>query len=409
MGLTRKNNVLIITQPEYPVPPVNDGAQSIVINDTVRHIDSSLYTVISLYSPKLNGVFFDKHKFHIVNNHKFIFRAVRKILVAVKRLHYINSTRYADLLVGIYLLSLRKPIDTLVVHSTKMNWLIELKRWFPRVKVISYHHSSEDQNCPSDVLKKVIEQIDAHIFVSRFGEEAFKIKAEEALPGKRLETRTIQNGINLNQFKTYPNERIGWKNKYGLLEERVTLLFAGRIIPRKGLHLLLEALQQLDEEISDRVQLVISGGADFFKNDPTPYVCEVKDKILELRSKMHIVELGYTPHKEVHELFAVADIFLFTSIEPEGSPLSLIEALASGLPVITSGIGGISEIVDHGVTGFILDTPLQASQLKDGIFRMVNDTQLRMELKENAIRLSHKKFSSQRMVNDFTNAMNLIN
>lgn len=408
MKLAKKNSVLIITQPEYPVPTVNDGAQSIVINDTVRHIDFPSYTVISLYSPKLKKVLIDKSKFRIVENHKLVFKIIRKILVAVKRLHNISSTRYADFLVGIYLLSLRKPINAFVVHSTKMHWLLELKRWFPGIKVISYHHSSEDQNCPADVLKKVIEQIDAHIFVSRFGEEAFKIKALEILPGRKLNTRTIQNGVNLNQFKTYPDKKIEWKKKYGLLEERVTLLFAGRIIPRKGLHLLLEALDQLDAENSIRVQLVISGGADFFRNDPTPYVSEVRDKILQLRSKMHLVELGYTPHKEVHELFAVADIFLFTSIEPEGSPLSLIEASASGLPIITSGMGGISEIVDHGITGFILDSPLRANQLKDSVSRLVNDAQLRMELRENAIRLSQKKFSSQRMANEFIDAINQI-
>lgn len=408
MKIINKNRILIVTQPDYPVPPVNDGAQSIVIHDTLTNIDSSSFSTISLYTDKLESVSFDKNKFRIVNNRSIIFKILKKFLFTVKPSKYIQSSRYRDLLVGIYLLNLRNRQNVFVVHSTKMHWLLEIKRWFPKIVIISYHHSSEDQNCPLDIFKLVVEQIEGHIFVSDFGETVFREKALEVLPAKILKSIAIQNGVNLDQFKHYVELKAEWRKKYYLMGEKVTLLFAGRIIPRKGLHLLLEALGLLDLETRGQIQLVVSGGADFFKNDPTPYVQEVKNKILALKATLHISELGYIPHKQVHELFAVSDLLIFTSVEPEGSPLALIEAAASGLPVIASGIGGIDEIVEQGASGFILDTPLSSVQLAESIAMVVNDSALRERLSKNAFQISRQKFSAKRMATDFLNAVNHI-
>jgi glycosyltransferase involved in cell wall biosynthesis len=397
----KQKHILIITQPDYPVPPVCDGAQSIVIYDTVKNIGTKGIATISLWNKKLEGTVFDQNTFHIVRNDRLLFRMIRKVVVKIKKMKFLQSIRYADMIVGIYLYSLRNPVSTLVVHSTKMNWLLELKRWFPHLTIVSYHHSSEDQNCDTDVFRMVVDRIDAHIFVSKYGQQVFEEKAGIVSPGKKLKTRVIQNGVDLQIFKPTPERRKELQTKFNLSADKVTLLFVGRIIPRKGLHVLLEALQLFPADVLGKVQLLIAGGSDFFKQDGTPYIIEIKKAISLLRERMAILESGYIPHSEVNELFKVADVFVFTSIEPEGSPLSVIEASACGLPSVVSGVGGINESIQHEKTGLVLDFPLQTSQLSEYLIRLIANPLLRATLGNNAREYAERQLSSERMAVDF--------
>ena len=399
------NKVLIVTQPEYPVPPVNDGAQSIVIYNTVQHLDGSRFKTISLWNEKLKNISIDKTKFHFVKNQSLWFRIIRKIILKVKRMKYIQSARYGDLLIGIFFfLSIHRNY-VLVVHSTKMNWLVELKRWFPKTMIISYHHSSEDQNCSNDMLKLVTEKVDSHIFVSHFGQKEFLDKAKQVAPSKNLMATTIQNVVDLTVFKPYPESKNELRVKLGIPTDCITLLFAGRIIPRKGLHILLEAIDFLSPMECQKLQLVIAGGSDFFNNETTEYIQGINRRIEELRLKVNIIQLGYIPHSKVHELFRASDIFAFMSVEPEGSPLALMEAAACGLPVIASNIGGIAEIVKHEQTGYWVDVPLDPRQIGDYVVRLVEDQDLLKNLGANAISLSMQQFSAERMALDFQNTI----
>lgn len=399
------NRILIVTQPEYPVPPVNDGAQSIVIYNTVQHLDGSRFKTISLWNERLKNTSVDKAKFHFVKNHSLWFRVIRKIILKMKTMKYIQSARYGDLLIGIFFfLSIHKNY-ALVVHSTKMNWLVELKKWFPKTKIISYHHSSEDQNCSNDMLKLVTEKVDGHIFVSHFGEKEFLSKAKQVAPSKNLVTATIQNGVDLTVFKPNPESKNELRVKLGIPSDRITLLFAGRIIPRKGLHILLEAIDLLSPMECQRLQLVIAGGSDFFSNETTEYMLGINRRIEELRLKVNIIQLGYIPHSKVHELFRASDIFAFMSVEPEGSPLALMEAAACGLPVIASNIGGIAEIVKHKQTGYIVDLPLDPQHICGYVLRMMKDDDLLKNLGANAVNLSKQQFSAERMTLDFQNTI----
>lgn len=399
--LGSSNRILIVTQPEYPVPPVNDGAQSIVIYNTVQHLDASQFKTISLWNDKLKDIGVDKTKFHFVKTGSLWFKIIRKIILKAKKMKYIQSARYGDLLIGIFLFLSFQRNYILVVHSTKMNWLVELKRWFPKTIIISYHHSSEDQNCSNDMLKLVAEKVDSHIFVSHFGEKEFLRKAKEVTPSINLKAVTIQNGVDLSFFKPYPESKDELRVKLGIPADRLTLLFAGRIIPRKGLHILLDAIDLLSPIDTQKLQLVIAGGSDFFSNETTEYILNINKRIEELRLKVNIIQLGYTPHSKIHALFMASDIFTFMSVEPEGSPLALIEAAACGLPVIASGIGGISEIVKHEQTGYMVDVPLDPRQVADYLLRLMKDKSLLRNLGVNAVILSKQQFSAERMALDF--------
>lgn len=385
------------------MPPVNDGAQAIVIYDTILSLTGLRPFVISIHREKAKGSI-DANIIHFSSNH-FAFRLVKAFLRYFIGTKFIRSSKYLSLLTGITLMKLRHSISVIIVHSTKMNWLLELRRWFPSTRIVSYHHSSEDHLCSPDIFRNVVDSVDGHFFVSDYGRIAFLNEAARIGINRKVKAWTIQNGVRLEQFKRYPNDVMGWRTLFKVDPEKVTILFAGRVIPRKGIDLLLGAIDLLDSICLTKIQLIIAGGTDYFNQETTPYRVAVAEQITRLREKIPIGELGYVSHANIHKVFAVSDIYVFPSIAPEGCPLGLIEAASMGIPVISNSIGGIDEIVENGVTGILIEEPFTSVKLSEALNKMVVDIGMRNQMGDAAYELSRRKFAASRMAHDFERAL----
>ncbi|MGQ9882326.1 MAG: glycosyltransferase, partial [Armatimonadota bacterium] len=128
-------------------------------------------------------------------------------------------------------------------------------------------------------------------------------------------------------------------------------LFAGRLSEEKGIRVLLEAWQTLPEAY----RLVIAGDG--------PLASLVQDA----QQKMpNIAWLGTVPHTEVMRLMQEASILVFPSIGYEGLSMSLIEAMAVGLPIVASGHGSMSSVVENRVSGWLF-TQGDAPSLREAV------------------------------------------
>ena len=96
-----------------------------------------------------------------------------------------------------------------------------------------------------------------------------------------------------------------------------------------------------------------------------------------------VLFLGGVNHENIPELMSAADIFVLPSLS-EGFPLVLVEAMASGLPVIATNVGGLPEIVKEGETGFLVPSQ-DSKQLAQRIIRLIGDNELRQTMRTNAI------------------------
>lgn len=123
-----------------------------------------------------------------------------------------------------------------------------------------------------------------------------------------------------------------------------TVLFAGRVIPRKGVPVLLRAMHRLKQHMP--CHLLIAG-----RGKP-PYVRQLK--ALARRLGVSVSFLGNIPHGEIHTLYQAADCFVCPSQQHESFGLVNVEAMASGLPVIASSNGGIREIITSGHNGYLV-------------------------------------------------------
>jgi len=178
------------------------------------------------------------------------------------------------------------------------------------------------------------------------------------VPPDRIQS--IPNGTDPNQFCPLPRDRaLALRGKLSLATDRVIVVYTGRLIGSKGLPLLLEVWNELVAHNKD-IQLVLVGTGEGSHDS-----CES-----ELRTyvKLHSLKdsvLFTGEVSNVHEYLQASDIFVFPS-EHEGFSLSLVEALACGLPSVVTSVGVASELIENYKTG-ILVNPKDKEGLKGAL------------------------------------------
>jgi glycosyltransferase involved in cell wall biosynthesis len=147
---------------------------------------------------------------------------------------------------------------------------------------------------------------------------------------------TLRNGVDLELFA--PADRASARAALGL--DRFTLLSVGNLIPRKGHHLIVEAMQRLTD-----CQLLIAGGGP------------MRDELVRLAKELRVSErvrlLGDIPHAQLPAVYSAADALVLAS-EREGWANVLLESIACGTPVAASDVNGTSEVVRSDAAGRLI-------------------------------------------------------
>ena len=155
-------------------------------------------------------------------------------------------------------------------------------------------------------------------------------------------SRVIRNGVDTAVFKIRPKQPL--RKKLNLPLNKTLVLFVGWLVERKGIHHLLDAIPQVVAKHKD-VQFLILGEGPLYET----LVQKVKKNNIE----NHVRFLGKKSHAQVAEYMAAADVFVLPSLY-EGMPNVVMEAFASGLPVIATDVCGTSELVQHKVNGLLV-------------------------------------------------------
>ncbi|MCZ8158504.1 MAG: glycosyltransferase family 4 protein [Rhizobiaceae bacterium] len=145
----------------------------------------------------------------------------------------------------------------------------------------------------------------------------------------------------------------------------VRYLFVGSVIHRKGIDILIEAAAALDAEHD--WQVLICGAGEIEKYELLARSVGIDDVKLRF--------LGWKNASEVSELLSTSHVFVLPS-RAENQPLSIIEAMASSLPVVATDVGAVASQVDHNATGFVVPAD-DASALATAMKRLLVDKELR--------------------------------
>lgn len=160
-------------------------------------------------------------------------------------------------------------------------------------------------------------------------------------------------------------------------KEKVVVLTVGRLHPRKGQLLTLEALQALPAEVRRRIEYWVVGSSS--KGD---YETRLRTAAQE-KPDLAVRFFGNLPDSELAAVYEGADIFAMTSVNldhsVEGFGLVYLEAAAHALPVVAHDVGGVAEAVVDGVTGLLVP-PQRPAQLAAAFEKLIHDPELRHRL-----------------------------
>jgi len=175
-----------------------------------------------------------------------------------------------------------------------------------------------------------------------------------------------------------------------------TIVFAGTIVRKKGIHELIEAMPIIQEELPEARLLVAGRDAPIPRTTPTRSTKEFLEKSMDARTRRAVTFLGHVRHSEIADLYRQGEVCVFPS-HMESQGIVVGEAMACGRPVIFSKTGPGPEIIEDGVSGLLCD-PYDPKDIADKIIRVLKDPELAARLGRNARKRVEEHFSAEVIV-----------
>jgi glycosyltransferase involved in cell wall biosynthesis len=219
-------------------------------------------------------------------------------------------------------------------------------------------------------------------------------------PAEKIEI--IPLGFDLGKFsKDVEAKRRKFRSHYLIADDEIVISIVGRLVPVKNHTLFLHALRQVLDQTHKNVRVFIVGdGEDRKRVEDTARDLQIDftDFLIEKR-KATLIFTSWL--KEVDEVYAGSDLVALSSLN-EGTPVSIIEALAAKKPVVTTDVGGISNIVANDKNGFIVPSN-DVEAFSTALLRMVEDDELRSAMKHFSDSDTASQFNYRRLVSDISN------
>jgi glycosyltransferase involved in cell wall biosynthesis len=186
----------------------------------------------------------------------------------------------------------------------------------------------------------------------------------------------LPNGVNLNQFKNKKHKR----------NNKVIFLFIGRIEKDKGLEYLIKAVNKLKESNKNFQVWLVGIGLDqnYFRK-----------LVIRLNLTEYIIFWGKKKTKEVIDYYYKADVFILPSLH-EGFPLTILEAWAAELPVVTTNVGGISGVCVNKKNSLIIP-PKNFKEITKAMLTLIENKSMNKNIGKNGRKLVEEKYGWEKI------------
>ncbi|MET3504573.1 glycosyltransferase family 4 protein [Halalkalibacter oceani] len=270
--------------------------------------------------------------------------------------------------------------------------------------VLSMHNDMfTPQKIQAEKALSAIQELDKIITVSDYVGKTISDSFPEAAP----KLKTIYSGVDLGRFvpptssqaKEMRNEV---RQEHGLVNKKV-ILFAGRLSANKGADILVQAMNELAKEHSN-IALVLVGSKWFSVNEVSDYVAYVR--ALAAKLSIPVVNTGFVSPNEIQRWFAAADVFVCPSQWQE--PLARVhyEAMASGLPIVTTARGGNPEVIIPNENGFVVEEADNPHAFIEPLSTLLENPHLAQRMGAMGRNLAEEKYTWERVANDILDVWN---
>lgn len=232
--------------------------------------------------------------------------------------------------------------------------------------------------------RRLFPHLDAVVCVSDFVRDS--VRDELGVDESKLSV--IPNGVDTELFR--PDGAIGARVRSALgigSDERV-LLCVGRLQREKGIEIAIQAIEQICHRVSDARLVIVGTGR---------YERTLKSIAADRELGNRVLFAGRVAQGDLPGYYNASDLLLLPSMRDEGLPLTLLEGVACGKPVVAFDSGGIGTAVRDGRTGFLLE-PGDLTGLVDRSAIVLNDAELAEKMGRYSRRMAEENFASDRMV-----------
>lgn len=329
--------IAILTSGILPVPAVKGGAVESLIDLYLDYNNREKCHDITIFSVMDKAVEGHPALSSDVNHYEYIdmdspWAKLRKWVYAKmhKKGDYHYSIEY--FFQEAYRRMSENHYDTILIEN-RPGFILKLPHDLGSKVVIHLHNDFLNADTPLG--KEIYKRVDKIICVSEYIRD--RVRSVYDADNKCM---TVLNGIDLEAFRL--PKIIIHREDYGLKTEDFVLVFSGRVIPEKGIREVILAMNELKE--NKEIKLMIVGGS-FYGNEGriSPFIKELIKLSWDVRNQ--IVFTGFRPYEEIPALLSIADVAVLPSIWDEPFGLTHVEAMAAGLPIITTNNGGIPETV----------------------------------------------------------------
>ena len=266
-----------------------------------------------------------------------------------------------------------RRIDVVHTHASRAHFFGILLRWFAGVPSVATAHS-----CHFQLHWMFNDYVIACSEATRRYHRRYNLVRSSRIG-------TICNFIDLRRMsEVSPDARTSVRASLGIDDSCHLIGAVGDVIPRKGLIYLVGAMPKILAAVP-QCRLLVVGNGD------SQYADRARSSAEQLGVASAII---WADHRDdVHEVLASLEICVLPSLD-EGLPLSILEAMAAGLPVVATTAGGIPECVGHGVTGLLVP-PADSDALAEAIIGLLRDPTLRRKMGEAGRERVRQQFSPE--------------
>ncbi len=389
-------NIAIITTGILPVPAIKGGAVEtlidFLINYNEEHQEHNI-TIFGTYDKEFEKIDFTNYKrtkFVLINNNSFITKVKRKVFQYSHRSFFYNY--YLDFFAKEVSKRIASGDYEVLISENRPGFVLPLRKTYHGKLFLHLHYDNLYKG--AKLAEEVVSACTGVLAVSSY------IKQRVCTLDSSIDkVNVVYNGIDLEKFRNISDQSVS-RTQFRLKEEDFVIVYTGRIEPIKGIKELLEAFSAI-KDFPD-IKLLIVGSAsvnDLSKNEYLVDIYKISSNLGE-----RVIFTGYQPYKHIPGILRFCNLSVIPSTCEEAFPLTAIESMAAGLPIIATQSGGMPEAVNSNCSIILKKDEHLVHNLTKSILTIYNDRNLQQSMSKHAIEQS-KKFSKENFAFNFFTAL----
>lgn len=390
--------IAVLTSGILPVPAVQGGAVENLIdfylafNDAHQLHDITVYSCKHPDTKKHSALNSKVNHYHYVDTSSIIARIRKKIYLkraGGEEFHHYSIEYFIEQVIK----HLRKQPYDLIIIENRPPYALKVSK-ITNAKIVYHIHNEKlpkDSRFTEVIYKVASLIINVSDYMTNF------LKKVTATEQKCV---TVYNGIDTSNFY---NADATPRNKIGLNQNDFVIVFSGRLTPEKGIMELILAIKKVMPIIN--CKLLIIGASAYGKDKhSTPFIEKLEKETESIKDS--VIYTGFVDYSEIPSYLKTANLAVLPSMWDEPFGLTVVEAMAAGLPLITTRSGGIPEICEGVAT--IVDRDNIIDNLANAIMDLYHHPEKRAEMAKASLERS-KLFDKETYARNFFAAIESIN